>query len=391
MLKLIYKKEKKKYINNTLVFAGSRFHRLSSLDTSIENNEITDCNGEIKNMCFQDGNIKINKTIILRKINDMPRVTTYGFINLYQHSEKLLVKTFNDVQEFEKEKMISKKILDLQIIYDNCLAVIPSYFNNERKCIIMHYKDDDLTNIMSFPNHLHNYTDNWKQIIFTIQKLIGNDVYVFDLKLENIVYQKDLDTKEFKFYLIDLGGYMILENTFISKYNEFINTFPLIYEFMKISKNDDNDIYKLNFYSEKTTEITFPNLTLKLTLQQLKNILYYNVLYSLLASILIFLVYQRNWGNQTHFQNQLLYNTLIINFIFKNKDDRSNLDNILKDKYNILFNQTETQIYDILKQLLYYCNDYSNIYVFLNKEISKSLFTFKNIIDILNGKKVLNS
>ena len=135
-----------------------------------------------------------------------------------------------------------------------------------------HHKDDNLSKIT---HTNYNYTEQWIQIINTIQELIKNNVYVFDLNLKNIVYQKDLDTKKFKFYLIDLGGYMILDDSFISKYNTFVNTFPLIYEIMKISKINDNT-YNLNFFSEKdgNQDAEFP--LLNITLQQLKNILYYH-------------------------------------------------------------------------------------------------------------------
>ena len=241
----------------------------------------------------------------------------------------------------------------------------------------MHYKDDDLTKIMSLSNRLYDYTENWIQIIYTIQELIKNNVYVFDLKLENIVYQKDLDNQriKFKFYLIDLGGYMIFEDTFISKYNEFINTFPLIYEYMNISKNNDNDTYNLKFDSDCDNGKIFP--LQNITLEQLKNILYYNVLYSLLVSILIFLMYQRKIN---------CFNTLIDTFIYKKKniDNILNLPKTLEEKHKISFNIQEQNIYYIIQQLVYFCNDIDIIKNVLNEQI----FTFENIIDILNGNNV---
>ena len=205
----------------------------------------------------------------------------------------------------------------------------------------MHHKDNDLFEfISSQPYHDKDYISIWIKIINTIKRLIMNDVYVFDLKLENIVYQKYFDkntrTNKIKFYLIDLGGYIILNDDFILNYNEFINTFPFIYEYMTIKKN--HDTYNLRIFSlKKNGEIDIDILLENIKLQQLKNILYYNVLYSLLVCIFIFFVYQRNKTSSDTSKNNFIYNTLIDAFHFNTKNNNNIyklLDTLKKKKLN---------------------------------------------------------
>ena len=327
-------------INNEkkIVIVGGR---ASSLDIDIPDNEIKNCDGTNNdNMCFIDNdNIQLsNKTIILKKKKSTFIDNNFS-IDLYDHTEKLLVKKFcddkkkenakekNNIYDFNKEKIISQKILNLQKNNNNELAVIPSYFNDEHKYIIMHHKDNDLFEfISSQPYHDKDYISIWIKIINTIKRLIMNDVYVFDLKLENIVYQKYFDkntrTNKIKFYLIDLGGYIILNDDFILNYNEFINTFPFIYEYMTIKKN--HDTYNLRIFSlKKNGEIDIDILLENIKLQQLKNILYYNVLYSLLVCIFIFFVYQRNKTSSDTSKNNFIYNTLIDAFHFNTKNNNN--------------------------------------------------------------------
>lgn len=62
----------------------------------------------------------------------------------------------------------------------------------------------------------------------------------------------------------------------------------------------------------------------------------------------------------------------------------------LKNKNKISFNTKEQKIYDIIQQLVYFCNDIDIIYNFLNEQINKdSPFRFENIINILDVKDVL--
>ena len=405
MLKLIYKKEKNKYISK---FAGSR-DRSSSLDINVINNEIKECDSNIEQfpflhpnyMCFIDDKtiekrviLKIDenniiKTVKLKRkkeiIYENRNVDVYLFEDENQDSKsnKLLVKKFNFQKEFEKEKEVSKKIYDLQIYLNYALFVIPSYFNKEYKYIIMHYKDGNLYSLVhhqinsnSYNNNNNNtkYYENWIQIIETINILIQNNVFVFDLKLENIVFKMDTTNNTFKFYLIDLGGYMILDDNFLRYNNEFVNTYPLLYPNMIIQKDfhDSNLYFKIFFINytklnNSNEQIIFENITF----EQFKNISYYNVLYSLLVSILIF--------NVSNIDKQLGLKLSDI-FYFKNKINE-NIINLTQ--YNEIIkiyskNKFCKEVNDTIIRLILFSEKHSNLLI--SPELSGYTFEYVRLL-----------
>ena len=176
---------------------------------------------------------------------------------------KLAVKYFNNEKDFEIEKKIAEIIFDKikskeEGSPDN-LGVIPSYFSNKCKTLVMHFKDGNLNNLKlpdNKPEKKRILKNIFQQVVGFIIALIQEDLFYTDLKLENILYQQVVtdDKKTYKPYLADIGGIILGDPFENSNSQNAVFSLPYKkYNIVKIKKEDNinnRDDFILSFIQQ---------------------------------------------------------------------------------------------------------------------------------------------
>lgn len=228
--KRLYHKYKKKYLNlkqKYFVFLLKEDHqgaaerpqlkRQSSLE-EIDENNIQDCSSKLDNNCFTiDGKIIFGyHTFEIPKQQQETQAGTYGEVTIYESTtteKKMAIKTFNDPIEYYREKLISIIISKKQKNLKNALQIVPSYWHEKdnKGKIVMHGKDGNLVDkflevdyIKITDTFLSSVKNHFTETVKAIKLLWENKLYYCDLKLENVLYEKN--GTEDKTYLADIGG-----------------------------------------------------------------------------------------------------------------------------------------------------------------------------------------
>ena len=193
----------------------------------------------------------------------------------------MAIKTFDDPIEYYREKLISIIISKKQKILKNALQIVPTYWHEKdnKGKIVMHGKDGNLVDkflevdyIKITDTFLSSVKNHFTETVKAIKLLWENELYYCDLKLENVLYEKN--GTEDKTYLADIGG--------VTYFNEEVDM-----DFFKSIKEYD-------LYIEKESLKMYP-LTkggrVYLTNSEIENklILLNNIFHSIIVFLFMFL------------------------------------------------------------------------------------------------------
>jgi hypothetical protein len=129
--------------------------------------------------------------------------------DLLTQPEKLCVKSFSDPNNYEEEKNIAKIINKLiqnnKNDYEDKFGVVPSYYNDEFKLIVMHHKNSDLKYLLDTKRFIltkYTYIEICKDIFKYVKNLALEGLFYVDLKETNILIQNEYPP--YKVYLGDI-------------------------------------------------------------------------------------------------------------------------------------------------------------------------------------------
>jgi len=159
--------------------------------------------------------IIVNNDKYVNKLNKIGS-GSYGYIYQLDNIDILkfdryVIKKYIDKEDYLIEKVISMILYNIYHKFNIELNIIPSYWNDADQITIMPKCENDLYNLV-YKHKQINYKpiDIFLQVTRSIYKMINYGVYYCDLKLSNILYNKQGD--KINCILGDIGSLIFSKN-----------------------------------------------------------------------------------------------------------------------------------------------------------------------------------
>ena len=190
-----------KYINIKDIIVVSRGH---TLENNFNQSTSTDILGII-----------VNNDKYINKLNKIGK-GSYGYIYQLDNiniskSNSYVIKKYVDNDDYLVEKVISMILYNIYHKFNIELNIIQSYWNDNEKITIMPTCHDDLYNLVYRHKHIdYKPFDIFLQVTRSIYQMINYGIYYCDLKLSNILYNKEED--KINCILGDIGSLIFSKN-----------------------------------------------------------------------------------------------------------------------------------------------------------------------------------